>query len=44
MIIKEPKVINHIYQGVIEGNDVQKSIKRYHDVLIFTKNKEKIIQ
>lgn len=32
MKINESKVLHHIHQGVIEGKDVQKSVKKYHEV------------
>lgn len=39
MKIIEPQVIHHINQGVIEGNNVQKAVKKYHEVAYLYENK-----
>lgn len=41
MKVIEPKVIHHIYQGVIVGNDVQKLTKKYHELAyLYAKKRE----
>lgn len=39
MKIMEPEVVHHILNGVLEGNDVKKYIKRYNEVEYLYENK-----